>query len=99
MVDDLLAAETADPSAPLRISVFAERVADATRIRLHGEGAWRDAELHAWWRKKSLAEAAIADAGPLVSVTFPDRATAVVIVADPPLLDAAEPEEAGREAA
>ncbi|MEP7345656.1 MAG: histidine kinase, partial [Gemmatimonadaceae bacterium] len=86
MADDLLAGETADPEGRLVISVAAERVADATRIRIHGEAKWKDkpSEMHAWWRKKSVAEAAIADAGPLVSVTFPDRSTAVVIVADPP---------------
>jgi hypothetical protein len=86
MADDLLAGETADTDARLVISVAAERVMDATRIRIHGEANWKTAsgDMHAWWRKKSVAEAAIADAGPLVSVTFPDRSTAVVIVADPP---------------
>jgi LytS/YehU family sensor histidine kinase len=85
MADDLLAGETADADARLVISVAAERVMDATRIRIHGEAKWKTpSENHAWWRKKSVAEAAIADAGPLVSVTFPDRSTAVVIVADPP---------------
>ncbi|MBV6520365.1 MAG: hypothetical protein MNPFHGCM_00471 [Gemmatimonadaceae bacterium] len=86
MVDDLLAGETADPEARLAISVAAERVASATRIRIRGDAAWQDVSSgrHAWWRKKSVAEAAIADAGPLVSVTFPDRSTAVVVVADPP---------------
>jgi len=86
MADDLLAGETADSDARLVISVAAERVMDATRIRIHGEANWKDlpSEMHAWWRKKSVAEAAIADAGPLVSVTFPDRSTAVVIVADAP---------------
>jgi hypothetical protein len=65
-------------------------VHDATRITLRGETTWPDArtdarsEVHAWWRKKSVAEAAVADAGPLVSVTFPDRATAVLMIADEP---------------
>ncbi len=87
MADDLLAGEATDPDGALVITVAAERVMDATRIRIHGEGRWRESpgERHAWWRKKSVAEAAIADAGPLVSVTFPDRSTAVVIVADPPV--------------
>ncbi|MFN8583330.1 MAG: histidine kinase [Gemmatimonadaceae bacterium] len=86
MADDLLAGEAVDSGEPLTITVAAERVMDATRIRIHGDGHWREStgERHAWWRKKSVAEAAIADAGPLVSVTFPDRSTAVVIVADPP---------------
>jgi LytS/YehU family sensor histidine kinase len=86
MVDDLLGAETTQPGGAMVVVVSAERGADATRVKLRGEGAWRDApsELHAWWRKKSVAEAAVADAGPMVSVVFPDRATAVVILADPP---------------
>lgn len=91
MADDLLVADVANPTAPLTVSVESERVHDATRITLRGETTWPDArtdartdarEVHAWWRKKSVAEAAVADAGPLVSVTFPDRATAVLMIAD-----------------
>jgi hypothetical protein len=85
MVDDLLAAEPEIAAAtPLAIRVRAERAADATRIRLHGDAQWkpRSGELHAWWRTKSAAEAAVADAGPLVTVAFPDRSTAVLIIAD-----------------
>jgi hypothetical protein len=84
MVDDLLAPGNADPSAPLVVHVSAERGADSTRIRLEGDAAWRTAPsgLHAWWRKKSVAEAAVEEAGHLVTVAFPDRATAVLVVAD-----------------
>ncbi|HSA57135.1 MAG TPA: histidine kinase [Gemmatimonadaceae bacterium] len=93
MVDDLLAAEPEGPGAstravpPLAVRVTAERASDATRIRLRGDTDWKtgSTELHAWWRKKSAAEAAVADAGPLVTVAFPDQATAVLIVADEPV--------------
>jgi LytS/YehU family sensor histidine kinase len=90
MVDDLLAADpegSTRASPPLAVRVRAERASDATRIRLRGDTEWKTAgtELHAWWRKKSAAEAAVADAGPLVTVAFPDRATAVLIVADEPV--------------
>ncbi|MEO6446562.1 MAG: histidine kinase [Gemmatimonadaceae bacterium] len=44
-------------------------------------------ERHMWWRTKSVAEAAVADAGSLVSVVFPDRMTAVLIIADAPARD------------
>ena len=94
MVDDLLAAGIEEGSAaPLAIRVSAERASDATRVRLHGDTMWRraGADMHAWWRKKSAAEAAVADAGPLVTVAFPDRATAVLIIADEPLAERAEP--------
>ena len=83
MVDDLLAAEPEGAATPLVVGVRAERARDATRIRLHGEAAWKSGgDLHAWWRKKSAAEAAVAEAGPLVTVAFPDRMTAVLIIAD-----------------
>ncbi|HEX7121751.1 MAG TPA: histidine kinase [Gemmatimonadaceae bacterium] len=96
MVDDLLAAGTETPGAavpPLAIRITAERGPDATRVRLHGESQWTgvDTELHAWWRKKSAAEAALAGAGPLVTVAFPDRTTAVLIVADEPPAERAAP--------
>lgn len=84
MADDLLASDATESGTPVIITVAAERVQDATRIRLHGDAQWRAQadELHAWWRKKSVTEAVIADAGPLVSVTFPDRSTAVLVIAD-----------------
>ncbi|MBK8645281.1 MAG: histidine kinase [Gemmatimonadetes bacterium] len=84
MVDELLAADSLNPGAPLTVRVDVERVADVTRIRLKGDAAWggRAGGSHAWWRTKSVAEAAVADAGALVSVTFPDRASAVLLVAD-----------------
>lgn len=95
MVDDLLAAGTEDPGAsvpPLTVVIRAERASDATRVRLHGETQWKGSdELHAWWRKKSAAEAAVAGAGPLVTVAFPDRTTAVLIVADEPVALRAAP--------
>ena len=86
MADDLLAADTLNPSDPLTVRVEVERVADMTRIRLWGEANWegRPGGSHAWWRTKSVAEAAVAGAGALVSVTFPDRAAAVLLIADPP---------------
>ncbi|MFP5356480.1 MAG: hypothetical protein ACLGIK_15260, partial [Gemmatimonadota bacterium] len=75
---------TLNPAEPLTVRVEVERVADVTRIRLRGEAAWegRANGSHAWWRAKSVAEAAVADAGALVNVTFPDRATAVLLIAD-----------------
>ena len=95
LVDDLLAAETdlVNGVSPLEVQVSAERVADATRIRIRGESAASasDRGPHDWWRRKSAAEAAVVDAGPLVSVTFPDRATAVLIVADNHPVARAEP--------
>jgi LytS/YehU family sensor histidine kinase len=85
LVDDLLATDHEGSTHPLRIEVTAERALDATRIRVHGAttGA-ADAGPHEWWRRKSSAEAAVVDAGPLVTVAFPDRATAILIVADHP---------------
>jgi hypothetical protein len=66
------------------VQVQAERGVGTTRVRLRGTGALRAAptELHSWWRKKSVAEAAVMEAGPLVSLTFPDPVTAVLIVED-----------------
>jgi LytS/YehU family sensor histidine kinase len=91
MVDDLLAAEPEGAATPLVVGVRAERASDTTRIRLHGEAAWKSGgDLHAWWRKKSAAEAAVAEAGPLVTVAFPDRMTAVLIIADERPATAAE---------
>jgi LytS/YehU family sensor histidine kinase len=89
LVDDLLAGEpVAHGSAapPLVIEVSAVRAVDATRIRVHGATPGHGAEAgpHDWWRRKSAAEAAVEDAGLLVTVAFPDRATAVLIVADNP---------------
>jgi LytS/YehU family sensor histidine kinase len=86
MVDDLLVADSANPLVPLTVRVEVDRVHDAVRILLRRETTWPDSrtELHAWWRKKSVAAAAVADAGPLVSLTFPDRATAVLMIADEP---------------
>ena len=84
MADDLLAADTLNPAEPLTVRVEVERASDVTRIRLRGEAEWggRATGSHAWWRAKSVAEAAVADAGALVSVAFPDRATAVLLIAD-----------------
>jgi hypothetical protein len=95
LVDDLLAtdAEGARSAAPpLEVHVSAERAIDATRIRIRGVNVGAAAEKgpHDWWRRKSAAEAAVADAGPLVTVAFPDRATAVLIVADNPPMVARE---------
>ena len=86
MADDLLAASTPNPSAPLTVRVEVERAGDVTRIRLRGDAAWgtRARGSHAWWQAKSVAEGAIVDAGALVSVTFPDQATAVLLIADAP---------------
>ncbi|MEP7383189.1 MAG: ATP-binding protein, partial [Gemmatimonadota bacterium] len=100
MADDLLAADTLNPGEPLTVRVEVERVSDVTRVRLWGEATWggRSGGSHAWWRAKSVAEAAVADAGSLVSVTFPDRATAVLLIADPPT-SANRPEPAGLSAA
>jgi LytS/YehU family sensor histidine kinase len=86
LVDDLLATRPGGPSssAPLlTIDVTAERALDATRIRVHGVSTVEE-EPHDWWRRKNAAEAAVADADQLVTVAFPDRATAVLIVADNP---------------
>lgn len=96
MADDLLAADTLNPGEPLTVRVEVERVGDATRVRLWGEALWggRSGGSHAWWRTKSVAEAAVLDAGSLVSVTFPDRATAVLLIADPPTA-ASRPEPVG----
>jgi hypothetical protein len=79
--------------SPLEVHVSAERAIDATRIRVRGVhvGAASEIGPHDWWRRKSAAEAAVADAGPLVTVAFPDRATAVLIVADNPTVARAEP--------
>jgi sensor histidine kinase YesM len=86
LVDDLLASDSdgTKGAAPLQVQVSAERVVDATRIRVRGVSAVPAAVQgpHDWWRRKSAGEAAVADAGPLVTVAFPDRATAVLIVAD-----------------
>jgi hypothetical protein len=86
LVDELLSsdADSGKGAVPLEIQVSAERVADATRIRIRGVSAVpvSDRGQHDWWRRRSAAEAAVADAGPLVTVSFPDRATAVLIVAD-----------------
>lgn len=89
LVDDLLASDpegATGGSPPLEVHVSAERAIDATRIRIRGVNVGSPANKgpHDWWRRKSAAEAAVADAGPLVSVTFPDRATAILIVADNP---------------
>jgi LytS/YehU family sensor histidine kinase len=95
MVDDLLAADgdgASDAATPLTIRVSAERAPDATRVRLHAEvGVGAPGDLHGWWRKKSAAEAAVAAAGPLVTVAFPDRSTAVLIVADELVSSASRP--------
>lgn len=100
MVDDLLATESDGVRGaavpPLEVHISAERAIDATRIRVRGvvTGPLSPAGgggLHDWWRRKSAAEAAVADAGPLVNVMFPDRATAVLIVTDNPPASRAEP--------
>ncbi len=96
LVDDLLAADSEGQSGAvplLEVHISAERGIDATRIRVRGVSAGPAAEggLHDWWRRKSAAEAAVADAGPLVTVAFPDRATAVLIVADNPPAARVEP--------
>jgi len=93
LVNDLLATAPGGVQAaatPLTIEISAERVLDATRIRVHGVSADAN-EPHDWWRRKNAAEAAAADTGQLVTVAFPDRATAVLIVADnpPPRLESA----------
>jgi two-component sensor histidine kinase len=86
LVDDLLSSEPDAKGAaqPLEVQVSAERAIDTTRIRVRGvtpvSAAGKGS--HDWWRRKSAAEAAVADAGPFVTVAFPDRATAVLIVAD-----------------
>ena len=87
LVDDLLSSEPDGPKGaaqPLEVQVSAERAIDTTRIRVRGvtpvSAAGKGS--HDWWRRKSAAEAAVADAGPFVTVAFPDRATAVLIVAD-----------------
>ena len=95
LVDDLLASDAEGSKAaapPLEVHVSAERAIDATRIRVRGVnvGAARDKGPHDWWRRKSAADAAVADAGPLVTVAFPDRSTAVLIVADTPSAARAE---------
>ena len=96
LVDDLLASDAENSKAaapPLEVHVSAERTIDATRIRIRGVnvGSATNKGPHDWWRRKSAAEAAVADAGPLVTVAFPDRSTAVLIVADnPPPLARAE---------
>ncbi|MGH6692415.1 MAG: hypothetical protein ACREF4_17240, partial [Gammaproteobacteria bacterium] len=95
LVDDLLASDAEGSKAaapPLEVHVSAERAIDATRIRVRGvnAGSARDKGPHDWWRRKSAAEAAVADAGPLVTVAFPDRSTAVLIVADNPSTARAE---------
>jgi hypothetical protein len=90
LVDDLLASDNEGAksagSPPLEVHVSAERAIDATRIRIRGVnvGSATNKGPHDWWRRKSAAEAAVADAGPLVTVAFPDRSTAVLIVADNP---------------
>ncbi|MFN8670136.1 MAG: histidine kinase [Gemmatimonadaceae bacterium] len=96
MVDDLLVADSLNPAESLTVRLEVDRAADVTRIRLRGEADWRGRApsssgggaggggSHAWWRTKSVAEAAVADAGALVSVTFPDRASAVLLIADAP---------------
>jgi hypothetical protein len=96
LVDDLLATDPDGPKGavlPLEVQVSAERAIDATRIRVRGVnvGPASNKGPHDWWRRKSAAEAAVADAGPLVTVAFPDRATAVLIVADNPMTARAEP--------
>ena len=98
LVDDLLATDPDGPTGaalPLEVQVSAERAIDATRIRVRGVnvGPATNKGPHDWWRRRSAAEAAVADAGPLVTVAFPDRATAVLIVADnpPPPVARAEP--------
>ncbi|MCC6929723.1 MAG: histidine kinase [Gemmatimonadaceae bacterium] len=96
MVDDLLVADSLNPAESLTVRLEVDRAADVTRVRLRGEADWRARNAspagagpggsgsHAWWRTKSVAEAAVADAGALVSVTFPDRASAVLLIADAP---------------
>jgi two-component system LytT family sensor kinase len=89
LVDDLLASDAENSKSaapPLEVHVNAERAIDATRIRIRGVnvGSATNKGPHDWWRRKSAAEAAVADAGPLVTVAFPDRSTAVLIVADNP---------------
>jgi hypothetical protein len=89
LVDDLLASDADNPKSavpPLEVHLSAERAIDATRIRVRGVnvGSATKKGPHDWWRRKSAAEAAVADAGPLVTVAFPDRSTAVLIVADNP---------------
>ena len=81
----------AEDEPPLEVHVSAERAIDATRIRIRGVnvGSAPHKGPHDWWRRKSAAEAAVADAGPLVTVAFPDRSTAVLIVADNPPLSMA----------
>lgn len=96
LVDDLLAPDpegSTEAALPLEVQVSAERAVDATRIRVRGVnvGPASNKGPHDWWRRKSAAEAAVADAGPLVTVAFPDRATAVLIVADNLPASRAEP--------
>jgi hypothetical protein len=96
LVDDLLASEpdgAKGAAQPLEVQVSAERAIDTTRIRVRGVTPASAAGKgpHDWWRRKSAAEAAVNDAGPLVTVAFPDRATAVLIVADTLPASRAEP--------
>jgi len=85
LVDDLLATGTtaADAAPRLTIEISAERAPDATRIRIHGASD-AEAEPEDWWRRKNAAEAVAAEAGQILTVAFPERATAVLIVADNP---------------
>jgi hypothetical protein len=96
LVDDLLASDAEggkSAAPPLEVHLSAERSIDATRIRIRGVNVGPASEKgpHDWWRRKSAAEAAVADAGPLVEVAFPDRSTAVLIVADNLPAERAEP--------
>ena len=95
LVDELLSSDpdSSRGAVPLEVQVGAERLMDATRIRIRGVSAVPTSERgpHDWWRRRSAAEAAVADAGPLVTVAFPDRATAVLIVADNHPASRAEP--------
>ena len=53
--------DAANPATPLTVRVEVTRVHDTTRIRLQGDALWLGgrSEPHAWWRAKSVAEAAV----------------------------------------
>lgn len=89
MVDDLLATDGAGEASavpPLTVRVTAERGDAGTQIRVEGDSEWApwSDDPHAWWRPRSAAAAAVADAGANVSVSFPDRTSVVLTIADEP---------------
>lgn len=88
MVDDLLATESGNDEAapPLTVRVTADRGETGTRVCVAGDSDWPHVpdDAHAWWRATSAAAAAVSDAGSNVSVSFPDRTSVVLTIADAP---------------